>query len=138
MTGKGEELWRAVSTTPADSAAEMLQDEPSFTGERGVAPWMSSVAASSADDHTFFIIAEAPMTSSTFLGDTSMMDVDFFAQTYSVDKEECDHSGGRQVYLSLNSSMLIATRMYIQVSMCVFLWPSVVSGVISATQEVFK
>lgn len=54
------------------------------SGNRGQVQFFRLQGRQLPDDDVFFKVAEKPLTSSTFLGGTSMAQVDFFAEVYRV------------------------------------------------------
>lgn len=59
--------------------------------------------------HIFFKVAERPLTSSTFLGQTSMSGVDFFGNAFSVLGSEVDDAHSQCVVVAPQDHILVAT-----------------------------
>ena len=107
-TVSGEELWKVQ---PQQRGQLAIEEEPSLSAPSAVALSDQTALPKPAEDHTFFRIAETALTSSTFLGDTTMTDVDFFAQVYqTLDIPVSDTTHGVSVHIALKQKTFVATR----------------------------
>lgn len=74
----------------------------------------------SNSSHTFFKVAERPLTSSTFLGQTNMIGVDFFAQTFAV-LDKCGCGESETVMVASNDRIVVVSFLCLACNCCLFI-----------------
>ena len=112
LPGTGRAAAAAAAAPSGEFIEETLDQRPQMSVQNPEADREHDYATA-----VFFRVAEKPLTASTFLGQTSMVDVDFFCQTATLLQHVAKI--GRQpesVLIEPNDTMVVATRLYFHLS----------------------